>query len=208
MNNRTLARLTLVIIAAIIFLITINFGNIFFKIPIKYPFLTRVLDKECSSFERDFLSDLKIFSKPIAKCPTGEKKFSKLEEKILEGDHSLSKIRVFLNYNTVEGIAISRNQLMYSLNFKQQKQFIDILNLETAVQGGANPIEEIPSTDHSAINFDAITIYLFNSKPIVLTPLNFIENQFVFETNGWIPYRYLMEKSGGKLKTLLMESYD
>jgi len=39
--------------------------------------VTRVLDKECSSFEEGFLSDLKIFSKPIAPAVTGEKKFFK-----------------------------------------------------------------------------------------------------------------------------------
>lgn len=42
---------------------------------------TRVLDKKCSSFERDFLSDLKIFPKPIAMCPTGEEKFLKAGRK-------------------------------------------------------------------------------------------------------------------------------
>jgi hypothetical protein len=35
--------------------------------------ITRVLDKEYSSFERDFLSYLKIFSKPIAKRYRREK---------------------------------------------------------------------------------------------------------------------------------------
>jgi hypothetical protein len=38
------------------------------------------LDKECSSFERDFLSELKIFPKPIA-CASERGKISQLWEK-------------------------------------------------------------------------------------------------------------------------------
>jgi len=47
-------------------------------------FLTLVLDKECSSFEEDFLADLKIFLKPLAGGAKGEKKFLKDERKDLQ----------------------------------------------------------------------------------------------------------------------------
>jgi len=36
---------------------------------------TRVLDKECSSFEEDFLADLKIFLKPLARALRAKKNF-------------------------------------------------------------------------------------------------------------------------------------
>ena len=58
------------------------------------PIKTRVLDKQCSLFERDFLSGLKIFSTPIAGVLQARKNFSEQEEKILEEAHCLSKTRV------------------------------------------------------------------------------------------------------------------
>jgi hypothetical protein len=61
---------------------------------LKKPYLTRVLDKECSLFEEDFLADLKIFPKPLAIALRARKNFSKMEEKIFEEAHSLSKTRV------------------------------------------------------------------------------------------------------------------
>ena len=56
--------------------------------------MTRVLDKECSLFERDFVSDLKIFSKPLANALRVRKNLSNMKQKTLEEAHSLSKTRV------------------------------------------------------------------------------------------------------------------
>ena len=69
-----------------------------------YP--TRALRNGFSSFKRDFLSGLKIFPKPLATAPKGEKRSSKLEEKILEGANTFSKLALSKEKLRCSGLGI------------------------------------------------------------------------------------------------------
>ncbi len=110
--------------------------------------------------------------------------------------------QVYLKYNDVRGMAVSRNQLLYTLNFQQQNSVIDILNK-------ALPIDEIKSGQRQQPNIQQMIIYQFQGKPdIVLTPIAYVDRNLIFSAPQWQHNGYLMELSEGDLQTLLSQTYD
>lgn len=110
--------------------------------------------------------------------------------------------QTYLKYNDVQGIAVSNNQLLYTLNFQEQNQVIEILN-------AAVPINEIKAGKRMPANIEKIVIYPFTGKTeIVLTPIAYVDNNLIFVAPDWVPHGYLMELSDGTLKNLISKTYD
>jgi hypothetical protein len=108
----------------------------------------------------------------------------------------------YLKYNDIQGMAIGRNRVLYTLNFQQQNQVIEILN-------SAVPITEIKSGKRNPPNIDKLVIYPLQGKPeIVLTPIAYVDNNLIFSAPDWVAHGYLMELSDGDLKNLLSKTYD
>jgi hypothetical protein len=108
----------------------------------------------------------------------------------------------YLKYNNVQGMAIGHNRVLYTLNFQQQNQVIEILN-------SAVPVDEIKAGKRTPPNIDKLVIYPFPGKPeIVLTPVAYVDDALIFAAPDWVPNGYLMELSDGTLKELLSKTYD
>jgi hypothetical protein len=108
----------------------------------------------------------------------------------------------YLQYNKVRGIAVSHNKLLYTLNFKQQKDVIDILNRAVRVVGVKPGKRQKP-------NIDKIIIYQFKEKSdVTITPIAYVNKNLVFSAPGWDEETYLMEISDGRLFQLLSQTFD
>lgn len=110
--------------------------------------------------------------------------------------------QAYLKYNDVRGMAVSRNQLLYTLNFQQQNSIIEILNK-------AIPIDEIKSGQRQPPNIQEMVVYQFQGAPdITLTPIAYVDQNLVFSAPQWQHNGYLMELSEGDLQKLLSQTYD
>ncbi|WP_068468089.1 hypothetical protein [Candidatus Protochlamydia phocaeensis] len=108
----------------------------------------------------------------------------------------------YLKYNQVRGMAVGHHKLLYTLNFKQQNDVIDILNRSVRVMGVKPGKRQKP-------NIEKIVIYQFNDQPeLVLTPIAYIDGNLVFSVPQWNSDGYLMEVSNGRLQQLLSQTYD
>lgn len=112
------------------------------------------------------------------------------------------RVETYLKYNHVRGMAINHNELLYTLNFNQQNEVIEILNHSVRVVGVKPGKRKKP-------DFEKIVVYQFDGKPdLIVKPIAYIGNNLVFSVAEWNPEGYLMEISEGKLQTLLSKSYD
>jgi hypothetical protein len=110
--------------------------------------------------------------------------------------------QTYLKYNDVRGMAVSHNQLLYTLNFKQQNTVIEILNKAVRVVG-------VKPGKHQKPNFDKIVVYQFNHQPdLNIHPIAYVEKNLVFTVPEWDKEGYFMELSEGDLETLLSQSFD
>lgn len=113
-----------------------------------------------------------------------------------------SKTQTYLKYNHVRGMAIDHQKLLYTLNFQQQNEVIDILNESVRVVGVKPGKRKKP-------DFEKVIVYQFDGKPdLIIKPIAYVGNNLVFSVAEWNPEGYLMELSEGKLQTLLSKSYD
>ncbi|KIC72792.1 MULTISPECIES: hypothetical protein [Candidatus Protochlamydia] len=110
--------------------------------------------------------------------------------------------QTYLKYNQVRGIAVSHNKKLYTLNFKQQNDLIEILNRAVRVVGVKPGKRQRP-------NIDQIIIYQFKDQPdIVITPIAYVDNNLVFSAPSWNKDTYLMEISDGRLLQLISQTFD
>ena len=108
----------------------------------------------------------------------------------------------YLKYNEVRGIAVEHNQMLYTLNFKQQNAVIEILNR-------AVPIAELKEGTRQKTDIQKIVVYQFEKKPdLIITPLTYLNGNLVFTQPEWNKDGYLMEMSSGELQQILSQSYD
>lgn len=97
----------------------------------------------------------------------------------------------------VRGIAVSRQELLYTLNFDQQQEVIDLLNRSVRVIG-------IKPGKRQKPNIDRIIIYQFDSQPdLVIHPIAYVDDNLVFSVPQFDDQHYLMELSEGDLQRLL-----
>ncbi len=107
-----------------------------------------------------------------------------------------------LDPNHIRGMAISHNQLLYTLNFKQQNIVIDVLNQ-------SKPLDAIPAGMRKNSNIDKLVIYQFEGKPALeIQPFFYVDNNLFYSLPEWQQNGYLIEQSNGRLKQLFTESYD
>lgn len=112
------------------------------------------------------------------------------------------KTEGYLRYNHVRGVAISHNQILYTLNFNQQNRVVEILNRAVKVAGVKPSNGEKP-------DFDKLIIYQFDQKAdLQITPIAYVDNNLVFSVPEWESGGYLMELSAGDLRRLLSTTYD
>ncbi len=106
----------------------------------------------------------------------------------------------FISAENVRGMAIEHHGLLYTLNYEQQNQTLDILNL-------AKPFHEesIPRQD---LDFEKIVIYRFHGDDIEIKPIAWLNQELAFSSPSWNGGTVLQEKSSGLLQTLLSETYD
>lgn len=108
----------------------------------------------------------------------------------------------YFKYNDVRGMAISHNQLLYTLNFKEQNSVIDIINR-------AVPIHEIKEGKREPSNIEKLIVYRFENKPdIALTPIGSVDGNLVFSAPQLESDGFLMELSDGDLRKMLSQLYD
>lgn len=113
-----------------------------------------------------------------------------------------STSQTYLKHNHVRGMAVKANQLLYTLNFKQQNQVIDILNRSVRVVGVKPGKRQKPDIEN-------IVIYQFDGKPdLIVNPIAYVDKNLVFSVPEWEKEGYLMELSEGSLHNLLSSSYD
>lgn len=108
----------------------------------------------------------------------------------------------YIAYNDVRGMAIVHNQIPYTLNFDQQNQVIEYLNLSLPVGKIASNYDKIP------MNFSQLIIYRFKAPDITLTPIGYENDDLVFSVPEWKHDGYLKDVSLGNFKNLLAETYD
>jgi hypothetical protein len=107
-----------------------------------------------------------------------------------------------LHYNQVRGMAVGYNQLLYTLNFKQQNEVIEILNRSIPVKG-INPGRNQPT------NVEKIVVYQFDNQPdIIINPIAYVDKNLVFSVPQWSTDGYFREVSAGRLQQLLPQTYD
>lgn len=100
----------------------------------------------------------------------------------------------YLKYNEVRGIAIEKEGKLHTLNFNQQNRMIQILN-------GATPTSPQSKGERTPVNFQKIVIYQFKNKPdLIISPINYVDNNLVFNQTEWSSTGSLSEHSGGELK--------
>lgn len=108
----------------------------------------------------------------------------------------------YIKNESVRGMAIEYKKLLYTLNFNQQNEVVNILNRAVRVVGVKPDKREKPE-------IDKIIIYQFNNKPdIVITPVAYINNNLVYSAPVWNVDSYLMELSDGTLQKLIAQTYD
>lgn len=109
--------------------------------------------------------------------------------------------QAYIKHNQVRGIAVKHNQLLYTLNFRQQNDLIDLINRSL-------PTREMPNDTREDTPIAQIVVYLFGADDLVLSPVAYINDNLVYSTPQWNPNGYFMDLSNGTLKNLLSQTYD
>lgn len=102
----------------------------------------------------------------------------------------------------VRGSAVIHKQIPYTLNFEQQNLVKDALLKSQKVKKEDYPEIKGP------FDFDKIVIYRFNAPDVAITPIQYKDNNLVFFSPELSKDSYLLELSGGALKTMIQSSFD
>ena len=107
----------------------------------------------------------------------------------------------YLKRTHVKGMDIEHKQLLYTLNFNQQNDIVDILNRSVKVVGLKPGKRQKP-------DIEKIVIYQFGGPDLVLTPIAYVDNNLVFTVPEWEKNSYLMELSDGYFNKMITQTYD
>lgn len=119
----------------------------------------------------------------------------------------------YISSNDVRGMAIDTRGKLWTLNYDQQREVLDILNaaqpLQPSYPGSKGP-DFITHAD-----FNKLIIYRFEDKPdLIITPIGYVSDNnpnaenLEFNVPSWNPNGSLRETSNGKLKSILESLYD
>jgi hypothetical protein len=112
-----------------------------------------------------------------------------------------NSLSTYIRQDAVLGMAIQHDGLLYTLNFDQQKEVIDILNRALPVDKYRSEPSDRP------LDFEKIVIYRFDGSQIDIKPLAWVRDNLVFSAPDWsIPP--LKEVSKARLFEILQNSYD
>ena len=118
---------------------------------------------------------------------------------ILTGRHSPE---TYISLNDVSGVGVKHKGLIYTLNFNQQNDLLNMLNQSIQMKTIEGGTRKSPSIEQ-------IIIYRFEGKPpLILTPITYLDNNLVYSNQEWNPKGYLKEVSLGRFDKLLAETYD
>ncbi len=102
----------------------------------------------------------------------------------------------------VRGMAVEHKGALYTLNFDQQNRVLPYLN--EAIPVSKTNFQEINET----LSFSKLVIYTFKGPDIEINPIGYWEDNLVFFAPTWNPSSYLIEISGGQLKSVMAQTYD
>lgn len=106
-----------------------------------------------------------------------------------------------LSYNDVNGIAVERNGIFYTLNFQQQNELIGFFNHAIALDP---PLLSLSQNEHlTQPSYTKITVYPFDRPDIEITPVAYIDDQLLFASKTWNEGKQLLDTSKGALKQIL-----
>ena len=112
------------------------------------------------------------------------------------------KSEKYLKFNDVRGMAVEHKQKLYTLNFKQQNEFVGYFNaslpLEKGKVGDTKPKLEVSK----------IIIYRFDQPDITIVPMEYLKNNLIFSSPDWSSEGLMSDTSDGALKNLLSQTYD
>lgn len=107
-----------------------------------------------------------------------------------------------LSRSSVLGMATLHGGKLYTLNFEQQNQVLDILNRSLKIATGRYLNSKQPK-----FGYDKLIIYLFDGKEISIVPITFENQQLIFQSPALNPNGLLRETGPGELNPLLMKTY-
>jgi hypothetical protein len=108
----------------------------------------------------------------------------------------------FVAYNDVRGIAVEHHNLLYTLNFDQQNQLIEYVNMGLPVGKAALTQSKDP------LPFTKIIVYRFDQPDLVMTPIEIDNQNLVFSVPQWNPNGYIKDVTLGKLNQLIAGTYN
>ena len=125
----------------------------------------------------------------------------------------------YISQNDVRGIAVEHDQRLYTLNFSQQKELVEILNRLIPV--GKELAESRKVTPSHPTKITKIIIYRFNAPDLILSPVSYVskttsvipnheaDNKFslVFSVPEWNANGLLEESTSDELNKLLSTTY-
>lgn len=103
----------------------------------------------------------------------------------------------YISIKEVKAIHVIREGKSYTLDAKQQKQVINILN--RAVPTGAGYL----STVREPVGFSQLVIHRFDASDIDIKPIAYVDQNLDFFAPQWYKEGNLTEMSNGKLKKIL-----
>lgn len=107
-----------------------------------------------------------------------------------------------LTRSSVLGMATLHEGKLYTLNFEQQNQVLDILNRSLKIDS-----DRYLSGKHPKFGYDKLIIYLFDGKEISITPIAFENQQLIFQSPALNSKGLLRETGPGELNPLLTKTF-
>lgn len=124
----------------------------------------------------------------------------------------------YISPNDVRGAAVEHNHKLYTLNFEQQNELIDILNRVYPV--GQELVEKRKINPQPAPEVQKIIIYRFNAPDLEIVPVAYVskstsviknpdskEYSMVFSVPEWNSNGLLEESTSDELQKLLSKTY-
>ena len=109
---------------------------------------------------------------------------------------------LFASRNGTRGSAVIHSSKPWTLNFEQQNDLISYLN------EGENIGKELIENAPSQFPYSKIVIYQFDKGDLTFTPVNYQGDNIVFDAPQVVENGYVLEGSDGKLKQLLLGTFD
>lgn len=108
----------------------------------------------------------------------------------------------YIGHNRIKGMAIQHDGILFTLNFSQQNEAVDLIN-QAVTTSATDSFKQQSQQD-----FQKLVIYRFNAPDITITPITMIDNSYIFSVPEFSENLLLKDTSQGRLKNVLSESYE